>query len=52
MDPAPKRSYHEGTSSRDTKAFSESEDSRGRHWKLRSKKAKSSIEEDELSQPW
>nr|GEX01931.1 reverse transcriptase domain-containing protein [Tanacetum cinerariifolium] len=41
-----------GTSSRDTKAFSKSEDSGGGHWKSRSKKAKSSIEEDELSQPW
>ncbi|GKA52921.1 hypothetical protein Tco_0746236 [Tanacetum coccineum] len=51
MDPAPKRRYHKGTSSRDTKALSESEDSRGGHWKSRSKKAKSSIEEDELSQP-
>nr|GEV37833.1 reverse transcriptase domain-containing protein [Tanacetum cinerariifolium] len=39
-------------SSRDTEAFSESEDSRGGHGKSRSKKAKSSIEEDELSQPW
>ncbi|GJQ95835.1 reverse transcriptase domain-containing protein [Tanacetum coccineum] len=52
MDPAPKRIYHERTSSRDTEAFSESEDSRGRHWKSRSKKAKLSIEEDELSQLW
>ncbi|GJW41992.1 hypothetical protein Tco_0070791 [Tanacetum coccineum] len=52
MNPAPKRIYHERTSSRDTEAFSESEDSRGGHWKSRSKKAKLSIEEDELSQPW
>ncbi|GKC08025.1 reverse transcriptase domain-containing protein [Tanacetum coccineum] len=52
MDPAPKRRYHEGTSSRDTEAFSESEDSRGGHWKSKSKKAKSSIEEDELPQAW
>nr|GFA25715.1 reverse transcriptase domain-containing protein [Tanacetum cinerariifolium] len=52
MDLAPNRRYHEGTSSQDTKAFSESEDSRGGHWKSKSKKAKSSIEEDELSQPW
>ncbi|GKD13111.1 reverse transcriptase domain-containing protein, partial [Tanacetum coccineum] len=49
---APKRRYHEGTSSRDTKAFSKSEDNRGGHCKSRSKKAKSSIKEDELSQPW
>ncbi|GJV59944.1 reverse transcriptase domain-containing protein [Tanacetum coccineum] len=52
MDPALKRWYHEGISSRDTEAFSESEDSRGGHGKSRSKKAKSSIKEDELSQPW
>ncbi|GJR39860.1 hypothetical protein Tco_1215544 [Tanacetum coccineum] len=52
MHPAPKRRYHKGTSSRDTKAFSESKDSRGGQWKSRWKKAKSSIEEDELSQPW
>ncbi|GJU36484.1 reverse transcriptase domain-containing protein [Tanacetum coccineum] len=51
-DLAPKRRYHEGTSSRDMKAFSKSEDSRGGHWKSRSKKEKSSIKEDELSQPW
>ncbi|GJQ90648.1 hypothetical protein Tco_0001787 [Tanacetum coccineum] len=48
-DLALKRRYHEGTSSRDTKAFSKSEDSRGGHWKSRSKKAKSSIKEAELS---
>ncbi|GJW36210.1 hypothetical protein Tco_0059130 [Tanacetum coccineum] len=46
------RRSRSGTSSRDTEAFSESEDSRGGHCKSRSKKAKSSIEEDELSQPW
>ncbi|GJT81878.1 hypothetical protein Tco_1056220 [Tanacetum coccineum] len=48
-NPAPKMHYHEGTSSRDMKAFFESEDSRGGHWMSRSKKAKSSIEEDEPS---
>ncbi|GKE79581.1 hypothetical protein Tco_1545701, partial [Tanacetum coccineum] len=47
---APER-YHEGTSSRRTKPLSESEDSGG-HWKSRSKKKKSSIKEDDLSQPW
>ncbi|GKD05701.1 hypothetical protein Tco_1180675 [Tanacetum coccineum] len=30
-DPAPKKRYHEGTSSRDIEAFSESEDSMGGH---------------------
>ncbi|GKC22582.1 reverse transcriptase domain-containing protein [Tanacetum coccineum] len=52
MDSTPRKRYHEGTSSRDTEAFSESKDSKGGHWKSRSKKEKSSIEEDELSQPW
>ncbi|GKB14187.1 reverse transcriptase domain-containing protein [Tanacetum coccineum] len=33
-------------------ALSESEDSRGGHWKSRSKKKKLSREEDDLSQPW
>ncbi|GJT94469.1 hypothetical protein Tco_1089987 [Tanacetum coccineum] len=33
-------------------AFSKSEDSGGGHWKSRSKKQKSGIEEDDLSQPW
>ncbi|GKA92631.1 hypothetical protein Tco_0814556, partial [Tanacetum coccineum] len=41
-----------GGKGKNTKAFSESEDSRGGHWKSRSKKAMLSIEEDELSQPW
>ncbi|GKC80460.1 hypothetical protein Tco_1131234, partial [Tanacetum coccineum] len=36
----------------DTEAFSEIEDSRGGHWKSRSKKEKLRIEEDELSQLW
>nr|GEW25397.1 reverse transcriptase domain-containing protein [Tanacetum cinerariifolium] len=38
--------------SRYTEALSESEDSGGRHWKLRSKKKKSSREQDDLSRPW
>ncbi|GKB82045.1 reverse transcriptase domain-containing protein [Tanacetum coccineum] len=38
--------------SRYTEAISESEDSRGEHWKSISKKKKSSGEEDDLSQPW
>ncbi|GKC03838.1 hypothetical protein Tco_0995448 [Tanacetum coccineum] len=33
-------------------AFSESKDSGGGHWKSRSKKQKSGVEEDDLSQPW
>nr|GEU68851.1 reverse transcriptase domain-containing protein [Tanacetum cinerariifolium] len=50
--PIPRKRYHNGTSSRRTESFSESEDSGGGHWKSRSKKQKSSIEEDDLSQPW
>ncbi|GJZ63436.1 reverse transcriptase domain-containing protein [Tanacetum coccineum] len=38
--------------SRYTEALSESEDSKGGHWKSRLKKKKSSREEDDLSQPW
>nr|GEW99719.1 reverse transcriptase domain-containing protein [Tanacetum cinerariifolium] len=38
--------------SRYTEALLESEDSRGGHWKSRSKRKKSSREEDDLSQPW
>ncbi|GKA08959.1 hypothetical protein Tco_0688290 [Tanacetum coccineum] len=48
----PKRRYHEGTTSRKTKPLSESEDNGGGHWMSRSKRQKSSIEEDDLSQPW
>ncbi|GKB32688.1 reverse transcriptase domain-containing protein [Tanacetum coccineum] len=51
-EPTPRKRYHEGTSSRRTEPLSESEDSGGGHWKSRSKKQKSSIEEDDLSQPW
>nr|GEU97173.1 reverse transcriptase domain-containing protein [Tanacetum cinerariifolium] len=40
------------TPSRGAKTFSESEDDEGGHWKSRSKKQKSSIEDDDLSQPW
>nr|GEV99878.1 reverse transcriptase domain-containing protein [Tanacetum cinerariifolium] len=45
-------SYNQQSHSRYTKALSEREDSRGGHWKSRSKKKKSSREEDDLSQPW
>ncbi|GJS77893.1 reverse transcriptase domain-containing protein, partial [Tanacetum coccineum] len=37
---------------RRTKALSESEGSAGGHWKSKSKRKKSSIEEDDLSQAW
>ncbi|GJV37416.1 hypothetical protein Tco_1409893 [Tanacetum coccineum] len=44
-------SHNQRSYSRYTEALSESEDSRGGHWKSRSKKKKSSREEDDLSQP-
>ncbi|GJZ97459.1 hypothetical protein Tco_0669912, partial [Tanacetum coccineum] len=37
---------------RRTEALSESEGGVGGHWKSKSKRQKSSIEEDDLSQPW
>nr|GEY87349.1 hypothetical protein [Tanacetum cinerariifolium] len=48
----PSKHHHEGTYSRRTEMLSESKDSEGGHWKSRFKKKKSSIEEDDLSQPW
>ncbi|GJV10858.1 hypothetical protein Tco_1352399 [Tanacetum coccineum] len=45
-------SYSQHSHSRRTDTLSESEDSEGGHWKSRSKKNKSSREEDDLSQPW
>nr|GEW13603.1 hypothetical protein [Tanacetum cinerariifolium] len=45
-------SYNQHSYSRYTEALSESEDSGGRPWKARTKKKKSSGEEDDLSQPW
>nr|GEV93773.1 reverse transcriptase domain-containing protein [Tanacetum cinerariifolium] len=47
IDGHDQRSY-----SRYTEVLSESEDSEGGHWKSRSKRNKSSREEDDLSQPW
>ncbi|GJR94855.1 reverse transcriptase domain-containing protein [Tanacetum coccineum] len=38
--------------SRYTKKHSESEDSEGGHWKSKSRRKKSSVEDDDLSQPW
>ncbi|GJV88296.1 hypothetical protein Tco_1532234 [Tanacetum coccineum] len=46
---APRKRHYEGTCSRRTKVLSKSEDSGGGYWKTRSKKPKSSIEEDDLS---
>ncbi|GKB20147.1 hypothetical protein Tco_0854070 [Tanacetum coccineum] len=45
-------SYSWNSHSKYTEALSESEDSKGGHWKSRSKKKKSHGEEDDLSQPW
>ncbi|GJW83360.1 hypothetical protein Tco_0156505 [Tanacetum coccineum] len=39
-------------SSRYMENYSESEDSEGGHWKSKLSKEKSSVEDDELSQPW
>ncbi|GJX30981.1 reverse transcriptase domain-containing protein [Tanacetum coccineum] len=47
-----KRHHNRRTSSRKGGKLSESEDSAGGHWKSKSKKQKSSIEDDDLSQPW
>ncbi|GKB76806.1 reverse transcriptase domain-containing protein [Tanacetum coccineum] len=44
--------YSNDSRHQSTKALSESEDSKGGHWKSRSKKQGSSIEDDDLSQPW
>ncbi|GJV78683.1 reverse transcriptase domain-containing protein [Tanacetum coccineum] len=45
-------SYSQRSYTRRTETLSESKDSEGGHWKSRSKKKKSSGEEDDLSQPW
>ncbi|GJU29863.1 hypothetical protein Tco_1173452 [Tanacetum coccineum] len=47
-----RRHHHEGTSSRRTSGYSESEDSEGGHWKSKSKRHRSDTYEDDLSQPW
>ncbi|GJX20663.1 hypothetical protein Tco_0223340 [Tanacetum coccineum] len=47
-----RKHHHEGTSSRRTSGYSESEDSKGGHWKSKSKRHRSNTYEDDLSQPW
>ncbi|GJZ29780.1 reverse transcriptase domain-containing protein, partial [Tanacetum coccineum] len=47
-----RKHHHEGTSSRRTSGYSESEDSEGGHWKSKSKRHRSDTYEDDLSQPW
>ncbi|GKB93186.1 hypothetical protein Tco_0979323 [Tanacetum coccineum] len=49
---APEKHHNKRASSRRTKVLSESEGSAGGHWKSRSKRQRSSIEDDDLSQPW
>ncbi|GJX01940.1 reverse transcriptase domain-containing protein, partial [Tanacetum coccineum] len=49
---APKKNNSKRESSRRTEALFEGEDSAGGHWKSGSKRQKSSVEEDGLSQPW
>ncbi|GJU35485.1 reverse transcriptase domain-containing protein [Tanacetum coccineum] len=45
-------SYSRNSHSKYTEALSKNEDREGGHWKSRSKKKKSYMEEDDLSQPW
>nr|GFD10390.1 hypothetical protein [Tanacetum cinerariifolium] len=51
-EPVLKKRYHEGTSSRGTETFLESEASGVGNWNSRSKKQKLSIEDDVLSHHW
>ncbi|GJS55050.1 hypothetical protein Tco_0628412 [Tanacetum coccineum] len=50
--PASEKHHNKRASSHRTEALSESEGSAGGHWKSRSKKQRSSIKDDDLSQPW
>ncbi|GJT19049.1 reverse transcriptase domain-containing protein [Tanacetum coccineum] len=50
--PAPKRYHDRKAYSRKGGRMSESEDSAGGHWKSKSKKQRSSMEDEDLSQPW
>ncbi|GJS76015.1 reverse transcriptase domain-containing protein [Tanacetum coccineum] len=47
-----RKRHHERTCSWRTEMLSESEDSGGGYWKSKSKKQSSSIEDEDLSQPW
>ncbi|GJU64005.1 reverse transcriptase domain-containing protein [Tanacetum coccineum] len=51
-EPAPKRHLDRKAYSRKGVRMSESEDSAGGHWKSKSKKQRSSVEDEDLSQPW
>ncbi|GJX03679.1 hypothetical protein Tco_0189595 [Tanacetum coccineum] len=51
-EPSPKRHHDRKAYSRKGGRMSESEDSAGGHWKSKSKKQRSSMEDEDLSQPW
>ncbi|GJV58798.1 reverse transcriptase domain-containing protein [Tanacetum coccineum] len=51
-EPTPKRHHDRKAYSRNGGRMSESEDSAGGHWKSKSKKKRSSMEDEDLSQPW
>ncbi|GJV63033.1 reverse transcriptase domain-containing protein, partial [Tanacetum coccineum] len=48
----PRKHHHRGTSSQETGGHSENEDSKGGHWKSKSRRHRSNTYEDDLSQPW
>ncbi|GJZ28944.1 reverse transcriptase domain-containing protein [Tanacetum coccineum] len=48
----PRRHQQNGTPSYTTSQYSESEDSKGGHWKSKSKRHRLSTYKDDLSQPW
>ncbi|GJZ88791.1 reverse transcriptase domain-containing protein [Tanacetum coccineum] len=52
MEPAPKRHHDKKAYSCKGGRMSESEDSAGEHWKSKSKKQRSSMEDKDLSRPW
>ncbi|GJY73190.1 reverse transcriptase domain-containing protein [Tanacetum coccineum] len=52
IESASEKHHNKRVSSHKTEALSESEGSAVGHWKSRSKKQRSSIEDDDLSQPW
>ncbi|GKC62310.1 hypothetical protein Tco_1094908 [Tanacetum coccineum] len=52
MDSAPRKHHRDQTPSQGVTNLSKSEDNGGGHWKSKSKWQRSSIEDDDLSQPW
>ncbi|GKA81198.1 reverse transcriptase domain-containing protein [Tanacetum coccineum] len=51
-EPAPKRHHERKACLRKGERMSKSEDSAGEHWKSKSKKQRSSMEDKDLSRPW